>query len=371
MTMPLRDRSNACERAPSGNAGADFNWPPSEDELGLFQLTRPQSTTADTSAGDHGAGSVETSADAGTDLSGASVAAIPDGEAALEPNPSEQSRTRRRRVTLAAEALIVRTLVAAAGVAVGVMLAVWLRVGVRTPEPVIPADRSTSNPAPTPPIVSPPVETPEPVAPARADSAANAAPGAGEQIRPPAAGQGGIRKPAEAAAGSAPAGVSAPSQLLSRVLIDPIPVTVPPRLEAPVGQTASPPAPEGPPAVETAAKPSVPAAGVPDDRSAIQEVLQRYERAYAALDARAAAAVWPSVDERALQKAFSLLQFQELVFRRCDVATAGFHATAQCSGELRYVPRVGQPTVRTQSHSWTFQLDRVGEEWRVTSVNGR
>jgi hypothetical protein len=429
MTMSMRDPSRPSARSLSGTDDADFNWPPTDEELAQFQLARPERTTADTRAGDDAVGSAETLAaprapatveetapllacfedepltasEASRILNESSFVAIPDGNTAFEQRisdgvqRSEPSPTRRGRVTPAATALAIRALVAAVGVVVGVMLAVWLRLGVMTresgapvtrwseapaPHGLPPADPPISNPAPTLPIVTPPGAGLERLAPRQAESVPSAAPVQIGPLRPSAAGQGGVTEPSATATASAPAEVSAPSQLLPpqllppqllpRATIDPIPVSVPPRPEAPGPEPASPAAaPEGPPAIEPGANPTVPAAGVVDDRSAIQQVLQRYQRAYAALDARATAAVWPSVDERALQKAFTLLQSQDLVFHRCDVAITGLRATAQCSGELRYVPRVGKATVRTQPHAWTFQLDRVGEDWRITSVTGR
>jgi hypothetical protein len=104
---------------------------------------------------------------------------------------------------------------------------------------------------------------------------------------------------------------------------------------------------------------------------AVQRVLQTYEKAYTQLDASAAAAVWPSVDRRALAQVFARLEQQNLTLRDCVVAVSEDDATAECAGVLVYVPRVGSATRRTEKHSWTFHIQRKGEDWRIVQVTAR
>jgi hypothetical protein len=106
-----------------------------------------------------------------------------------------------------------------------------------------------------------------------------------------------------------------------------------------------------------------------DDRLSIERTLERYQRAYRELDAPAAAALWPTVDARALKRAFSSVQEQDLVFRSCDIATSPEAATVHCVGDLTYVRRVGDTTRRAERHTWTIQLLRSGREWSVVGLS--
>jgi hypothetical protein len=110
---------------------------------------------------------------------------------------------------------------------------------------------------------------------------------------------------------------------------------------------------------------------VVNDAGAIRQTLGRYRRALSGLDAGAARAVWPSVDERALGRAFAQLQEQELQFDKCEIAVAGAAATAHCGGHARYVPRIGGRAPRTDVRQWTFNLRKVSDEWVIDAVDAR
>lgn len=187
-----------------------------------------------------------------------------------------------------------------------------------------------------------------------------------------------------------PSSVTAPPAAVSEApaSVEPSPVEVartvepPPPAEPAViarePETRAPLAPATPAPTTAPAATLVPASPVPvpavalvDDRSAIQRVLARYEYAYDQLDARAAVAVWPSVDARALERAFARLQNQDLEFHQCDVDVQPSGAMAECSGELHYVRRVGSVAPRAEPHTWTIQLERFGEGWRIARVTGR
>jgi len=51
----------------------------------------------------------------------------------------------------------------------------------------------------------------------------------------------------------------------------------------------------------------------------VRKVIERYRDAYERLDAAAARAVWPGVDEAALTRAFDGLTSQRIEFERCDI----------------------------------------------------
>ena len=77
-----------------------------------------------------------------------------------------------------------------------------------------------------------------------------------------------------------------------------------------------------------AARPAI----VEDDPALIRDALQRYRRAYNALDARLAHAVYPGVDEAALTHAFDGLRSQSLEFEACSVDALAASARAVCRG---------------------------------------
>jgi hypothetical protein len=100
-------------------------------------------------------------------------------------------------------------------------------------------------------------------------------------------------------------------------------------------------------------------------------VLGRYRTAFTALDADAARAIWPTVDARALGRAFDQLKEQELEFQTCNIVVNGLRATAACDGRARYVPKVGNKSLRDEHRHWTFSLRRVEDSWLIESVASR
>jgi hypothetical protein len=108
------------------------------------------------------------------------------------------------------------------------------------------------------------------------------------------------------------------------------------------------------------------------DQAAIEATLRRYEQAYERLDARAASAVWPKVDRRALSRAFAGLASQALDMRGCEVTVrAGARtATASCHGSAEYVRKVGDTRVHVEPRQWTFTLNKSEGEWKIDAVDG-
>lgn len=124
--------------------------------------------------------------------------------------------------------------------------------------------------------------------------------------------------------------------------------------------------------VETPAPPPAapPAEPVVDERPRVRAALSRYESAYSSLDASAAHDVWPAVDLRALERAFSDLASQRVSLGRCDLSIAGTTAHAQCSGTASWTPKVGGG-VRTQNRRWLFDLTKSGDEWQIVRAIAR
>lgn len=205
---------------------------------------------------------------------------------------------------------------------------------------------------------------PEPTAPDRSDAAEDSP---AEPVAEPAA----------------VAPESTDTQTSSRVPPpQPIALTATSGLPAPPRTTIAPPVPppaasDAPAGTATAASrvtPSVPpvaalntapAAAPPRDESSdVRAVLARYETAYTQLDSSLARAVWPSVDERALARAFSGLESQTVSLDRCDVALNGATARATCAGTSTWTPKVGGGS-RTEARRWTFELAKSGDGWRI------
>lgn len=103
----------------------------------------------------------------------------------------------------------------------------------------------------------------------------------------------------------------------------------------------------------------------------MQRVVDRYEQVYDRLDARAATEIWPRVDARALARIFARLSQQDLNFDGCVFALSDSTATAQCTGWLTYVARVGSTAPHKEQHAWTIELERAGDAWQIVRVNAK
>lgn len=101
---------------------------------------------------------------------------------------------------------------------------------------------------------------------------------------------------------------------------------------------------------------------------AVLGTLRDYEAAYESLDVVAAAEVFPSVDRRALSRAFSLLKSQEVAFDPCKVDITGSSAVARCPGVARYVRRIGIQHPLEQRYEWVFDMRKKGDDWQIASV---
>jgi len=137
--------------------------------------------------------------------------------------------------------------------------------------------------------------------------------------------------------------------------------------------SGTPPAPERETEAAPAEPPRKPAsASAPADVEGVRvrAVLVRYEAAYSGLDAAAARAVWPGVDERALARAFDGLRSQQLSLGLCDVSVDGGMARADCSGSATWTPKVGGGG-RTEGRRWRFYLQNGDAGWQITRAEAR
>lgn len=118
-----------------------------------------------------------------------------------------------------------------------------------------------------------------------------------------------------------------------------------------------------------AGPPPVPAGAV--DESRVADVLRQYARAYGDLDASAARDIWPSVDQRALARAFDSLRSQQLSLQDCRIDVHGATANASCRGQAQYVGKVGSGEPRIEPRTWRFELRREGEAWKIAHAEAR
>jgi len=104
------------------------------------------------------------------------------------------------------------------------------------------------------------------------------------------------------------------------------------------------------------------------DTHAIEAVLGRYRNGFNSLSASSVSAVWPTVDEKNLAKAFERIEDQHVSFDSCEIDIGGVAAQANCRGTARYVPRVGSRTPRDEARRWTFNLRRASDGWVIDRV---
>ena len=112
----------------------------------------------------------------------------------------------------------------------------------------------------------------------------------------------------------------------------------------------------------------VPAPRPADEEASILQVLRRYERAVAQKDPLGAKAVWPTLDDRALARAFNDLQSHSLALQDCGVRVDSVEARATCLGVATYLPKVGRRKTIRASHEWTFDLAKEGGGWHIESA---
>jgi hypothetical protein len=122
-----------------------------------------------------------------------------------------------------------------------------------------------------------------------------------------------------------------------------------------------------PPAAAVRAVAPAAADEVSQQKEIVLAVLREYSRAYERLDVRATKAVYPSIDDRKLQRAFEELEGQQVRFASCGVSisSSGAGANARCRGDATFRPKVGSRIVRLTDREWTFSLSRGGSGWQI------
>ena len=178
-------------------------------------------------------------------------------------------------------------------------------------------------------------------------------------------------------AAPAPARVDTAATAPAPVPLKEMPVAPAPRepaVEKPVPPAV--PAGDAPVATSTATRPSVPEkAASPvepvNEAAAVRAALTKYANAYTDLDAAAVRAVWPSVDQAGLRRAFSALDAQQVTFDRCDVQVTGAAGRATCAGTTMWRPKIGGGSAREQNRTWNFVLKNAGGSWQIVKAEVR
>jgi hypothetical protein len=116
---------------------------------------------------------------------------------------------------------------------------------------------------------------------------------------------------------------------------------------------------------------SAPRHAAEPDQQLVRSLLQQYVTAFERLDVEAAKAVWPTVDDKALRRAFDQLEAQHLTFQSCGITIEGSGANARCQGQASYRPRIGSHTLRMSPREWTFNLAKANDGWQIIDARVR
>jgi hypothetical protein len=109
-------------------------------------------------------------------------------------------------------------------------------------------------------------------------------------------------------------------------------------------------------------------AAVTSDIQAVRLALKQYETAYDKLDVAAAANVWPSLDRRALTRAFATLRAQTVTIQDCDIRVDGPSASARCHGVIEFIPKIGGTSPSRTPTEWLFVMNRDQNDWKIRTV---
>jgi hypothetical protein len=241
------------------------------------------------------------------------------------------------------------------------------RPPVEKPRPPVEKPRSASVEKPRSASVEaprPPVERPRP-APVEAPRSAPVAGSPGKAVERPS--------PPPSLADASRASPPLPGPATTPAPSPPLPV--PTGGEVPSALVAAPePAPASPPATTEPGSPGgASRSGVEvADNVAIQDLLGRYRTAFGALDVAGVRRVWPSVNQRSLERAFRQLEEQDLAFFSCTINVAGVRAEATCVGSSTFIPTVGSRSPQSGPSQWNFKLSKKSAgPWLIDEAQAR
>lgn len=158
---------------------------------------------------------------------------------------------------------------------------------------------------------------------------------------------------------AAPSPVSPEPAVRVEPLAAPEPIAAPAPLAAPLAAIP----------VATPSMARSPAAALAAEEASVRQVLRTYAEAYGELDVGAAAEIWPTVDRRALARAFATLKSQDVAFESCEVQTGPASAVARCRGTVQYVRKIGAPTPHIEAQEWLITMQKLGGDWKIDRVS--
>jgi hypothetical protein len=103
------------------------------------------------------------------------------------------------------------------------------------------------------------------------------------------------------------------------------------------------------------------------DETLVRRLLDEYAGAFERLDVSATKAVWPTVNDKALERAYGQIASQRLNLQGCGITISGSTANARCQGSATYQPRIGKRAV-VASREWTFDLSKKDAAWRIDAL---
>jgi hypothetical protein len=74
---------------------------------------------------------------------------------------------------------------------------------------------------------------------------------------------------------------------------------------------------------------------------------------------------------RALAKAFGQLEEQTFDLEGCNITVAGAQAEADCAGNARYIPKVGNRRCVSSRDGGTSSLRQTNDQWFIDAVDAR
>jgi hypothetical protein len=114
--------------------------------------------------------------------------------------------------------------------------------------------------------------------------------------------------------------------------------------------------------------PAAPASLQLNEEDLVRQLLAAYTGAFSRLDVDATRAVWPSVDGKALERAYGQLSSQRLTLQSCGITISGSTANARCRGSATYTPRIGRRSVEIAAGEWTFDLSKKDTAWHIVNT---
>jgi hypothetical protein len=105
-----------------------------------------------------------------------------------------------------------------------------------------------------------------------------------------------------------------------------------------------------------------------NDEDLVRRLLDEFTGAFERLDVSATKAVWPSVDDRKLRRAYEQLSAQRLSLESCGITISGQTANARCQGSATYQPKIGNRAVEIASREWMFDLSKQDAAWRIVNT---